>query len=400
MQPFLRRSLSSARVALAVALALGLGACAETPTGTLAPPAGASKSLAIATPSDAQTVARGLALAMGDPSIRAQVHAAMRGSSFNEHKLVLQDFANTPPGEHVLTAVAEALGQSLGSVKSEVASLPALDFYLPFPTQRQSWRATADVYVATTFDKRAPSITAYGSNGQVLALRQADGVPAVPLIILHPAEPKTARTTPLANGDGGLIESPTRMSTPQAGSFLVDCGDACGGGGSGSVSTTPAPGTYINHFNIKQDDGWFGNSEMRFYSFAEVGGQFQPGANGTSWFLITTHSCAEGTYSQDGVVTSDGYDGLFLISPTVKRGSVLTCDGLQASYAIHIMEADGGLNGAADDYGWRIYAGVSYPYGAMYDPVVNSFYVETFPNGLQGPLDDAHRSAYLRIIVY
>jgi hypothetical protein len=36
-----------------------------------------------------------------------------------------------------------------------------------------------DVYVATTFDKRAPSITAYGSNGQVLELRQADGVPPV-----------------------------------------------------------------------------------------------------------------------------------------------------------------------------------------------------------------------------
>jgi hypothetical protein len=231
----------------------------------------------------------------------------------------------------------------------------------------------------------------------VLELRQADGVPAVPLIILHPAEPKT--TSMPGNNSDGLIESPTRISTPSQGSFFVACGETCGGG-SGGGGGSPAPGTYINHFNIKQDDGWFGNSEMRFYSFAEVGGQFQPGANGTSWFFIATHSCAEGTYAQDGVVTSDGYDGLFLISPTVKRGSVLTCDGLQASYAIHIMEADGGLNGAADDYGWRIYAGVSYPYGAMYDPVVNSFYVETFPNGLQGPLDDAHRSAYLRIIVY
>ncbi len=298
------------------------------------------------------------------------------------------------------TSDTERCFLSLSSVKGEVASLPALDFYLPFPAHRQSWMPTQDVYVATTFDKRAPSITAYGSNGQVLALRQADGVPTVPLIILHPAEPKTAHTTPLANGDGGLIESPTRMSTPSQGSFLVDCGDACGGGGGGTVITSPAPGTYINHFNIKQDDGWFGNSEMRFYSFAEVGWQFQQGNNGTSWFLIASHECAKGTYSQDGVVTSDGYDGLFSISPTVTRGSFLSCDGLQAQYAIHIMEADGGLNGAADDYGWRIYAAGGYPSGAMYDPVVNSFYAETFPNGLFGPLDDAHRTAYLRIIVY
>jgi hypothetical protein len=201
------------------------------------------------------------------------------------------------------------------------------------------------------------------------------------------------------NNSDGLIESPTRISTPSQGSFFVACGETCGGG-SGGGGGSPAPGTYINHFNIKQDDGWFGNSEMRFYSFAEVGGQFHQGLNGTSWFFITTHSCAKGTYSQDGVVTSDGYDGLFPISPTVTRTSGLTCDGLQASYAIHIMEDDGGLNGDDDDYGWRIYAGVSYPYGAMYDPVVNSFYVETFPNGEQGPLDDAHRSAYLRIIVY
>ena len=335
---------------------------------------------------------------MRDPSIRAQVHAAMRGSSFNEHKLVLQDFANTPPGEHVLTAVAEALGQSLGSVESEVASLPALDFYLPFPAHRQSWMPAEDVYVATTFDKRAPSITAWGSNGQVLQLRQADDVPAVPLIILHPAEPKTTHTTPVANGDGGLIESPTRMSTPQ-GSFLVDCGDACGGGGSGSVSTTPAPGTYINHFNIKADDGWFGNSEMRFRSYAIAGWQFQQGLNGTSWYLFG-HLCDKGIYSQDGVVTSDGYDGLFSISPTVTRGSFLSCDGLAAQYAIHITEQDGDLNGNDDDYGWRIYAAGYYPSGTMYDPVVNSFYAETFPNGLYGPLDDAHRTAYLRIIAY
>ena len=96
MKPVQYRSLSSARVGLALTLALGLGACADALTGTLEPTAGASKSLAIATPSDAQTLAKGLALAMRDPSIRAQVHAAMRGSSFNEHKLVLQDFANTP----------------------------------------------------------------------------------------------------------------------------------------------------------------------------------------------------------------------------------------------------------------------------------------------------------------
>jgi hypothetical protein len=329
---------------------------------------------------------------MRNPSIRAQVHAAMRGSSFNEHKLVLQDFANTPPGEHVLTAVAAALGRSLGSVKSEVASLPALDFYLPFPAHRQSWKPTEDVYVATTFDKRAPSITAYGSNGQVLALRQADGVPAVPLIILHPAEPKTTHTTPVANGEGGLIESPTRMSTPQ-GSFLVDCGDACGGGGGGggTVVTSTPPGTYITHFNIQASDGWFGQEEMRFQSYAVAGhAQFVQFANG-SWHLIADYLCDKGLYSQDAVNQYQGYYGPYSISPTVTRGSFLLCSGFSAVYAVHMYEVDGDI-GQNDDYGWRFWAAGGYPNGATYD-VVYSFYANTFP------MEDANKSAYFRITI-
>ena len=163
--------------------------------------------------------------------------------------------------------------------------------------------------------------------------------------------------------------------------------------------TTPAPGTYINHFNIKASDGWFGNSEMRFRSYEISAWQFSPGANGTSWFLIG-NKCDKGIYAQDNVVTSDGYDAVVSISPTVTRGAFQTCNGLQAQYAINITETDGGLLGDDDDYGWRIYAGSVYPNGAMYDPVVNSFYAETFPNGLNGPLDDGSRTAYLRIIIY
>ena len=391
MKPVQYRSLSSARVGLALTLALGLGACADALTGTLEPTAGASKSLAIATPSDAQTLAKGLALAMRDPSIRAQVHAAMRGSSFNEHKLVLQDFANTPPGEYVLSAVAAALGQSLGSVKSEVASLPALDFYLPFPAHRQRWKPTGDVYVATTFDKRAPSITAYGSSGQVLELRQADGVPAVPLIILHPAEPKT--TSMPGNNSDSLIESPTRMSTASlVQSSLVECGDTCSGGGGGDAVST-APGTYITHFNIKVSDGWFGGSEIVFHSWALAGNVVFVHGNGGTNFLVADHMCPKGDYGQSGVNTSQGYYGPYMLSPTVYKGSFLTCDGLQAGYAVHLMESDGGALGADDDFGWRFYYAGAYPAGTMYD-IVYSYYKETYP-----AYDDT-RSAYVRLSIY
>lgn len=72
---------------------------------------------------------------------------------------------------------------------------------------------------------------------------------------------------------------------------------------------------------------------------------------------------------------------------------------MPAQYAINIWEIDGGLNND-DDYGWRIWAGGNYPSGALYDPYVNSFYANTFPNGEFGALTDDARTAYLRIIVY
>jgi hypothetical protein len=311
----------------------------------------------------------------------------MRASRFNEHKLVLQDLVNTPDGENLFSA----------ATKSAIANLPALDFYLPFTTQRQTWRPTADVYVAVTFDPDAPAITAYGTSGQTLTLRKDGGVPAVPLIILHPAEPKATRSDLLRNSDEDLIESPTVTaasssitSAPVSPAFLIE--DP--GGGGGSYGTTPAPGTYINHFNIKADDGWFGSEEMRFRSWALAGHWlFQQSRNGDSYALIADYLCDKGTYSQDGVNQSQGYDGLFLISPTVYRGSFLTCSGYPATYAIHIVEVDGDLNGNDDDYGWRIYAPGGYPAGAMYD-YVYSYYGNTYP------AFEANRSAYLRITIY
>jgi hypothetical protein len=383
-----------ARLSLALILGLDLAACADSPMGTVQRVA-VRTSVVRETPADAQAIAKGLALAMRDQSVRGQVHAAMRGSSFNEHKLVLQDFATTAVGEKVLAAVSTALGQSLSATKAQVASLPAIDFYLPFEPHRQTWKATADVYVATTFDKRAPSITAYGSNGRVLELRQADGLPPVPLIILHPAEPKT-RSMPV-NSAADLIENPpTVASTSLARNDLISCGDSCGGGGGGGggcCSMSTPPGTYITHFNIKATDGWFGSSEMVFYGKAIAGNfRFVPGSAGTN-YLVADYLCDKGVYAQSGVNTSQGYDGLFPISPTVVKGAFLTCSGYSARYAVHIMESDGGLYGKDDDYGWRIYAPGYYPGGTTYD-VVYSYYNETYP------VSDDNRSAYLKISIY
>ena len=115
-------SFPPARVCLALTVAMGLGACDDAPTGTIEPALHASISLRAPTPSDAQTLARGLALAMRDPSIRGEVHSAMRASRFNEHKLVLQDLLNGPEGKKLLTAISAGLGQTPSSIKNAVAN--------------------------------------------------------------------------------------------------------------------------------------------------------------------------------------------------------------------------------------------------------------------------------------
>lgn len=383
-------SIPAARFCFALTVAVSAGACADSPMDSVAP-VRASSSLALRTSADAQALAKGLALAMRDPSIRAQVHAAMRGSSSNEHKLVLQEFVNTTVGAKVLAAVSQALGQNLSAGTSEVASLPALDFYLPFKPHRQTWKPTADVYVATTFDKRAPFITAYGTNDQVLELRQADGVPAVPLIILHPAEPKF-HSMP-GNSAPDLIENPPTVATTSLAQHnLVYCGDECGGGGGGTCcSTSSPPGTYITHFNIQASDGWFGDSEMRFQSWALAGHIAFLNLGYQHNVLVSDYQCDKGLYSQDGVKQYVGYYGPYMISPTVYKGSFLTCNGYPAVYAVHIMEIDGDI-GNNDDYGWRIWAPVQYPWGATYD-VVYTYYGNTYP------AENANTTAYFRITI-
>jgi hypothetical protein len=337
---------------------------------------------------------------MRDPGIRGLVHSAMRASRFNEHKLVLQDFLTTPEGERVLAATAAGLGQTLTSTRSSIANLPALDFYLPFTAHRHTWKSTADVYVATTFDPDVPAITAYGTNGQTLTVRQADGTPAVPLIILHPAEPKSTHDLTLADLSSEVIENaagtPTANSSiafaPPTASFTILPPDSGSGNYGGGGGTSTGPGTYITHFNIQASDGWFGDQEeMRFQSYAVAGNwHIEQFPNG-SWHLIADYICEKGLYTQDGVNRTQGYYGPYLISPTVVKNSFLTCNGYPAVYAIHIYEVDGDI-GQNDDYGWRFWAAGGYPSGATYDTVL-TYYANTFPP------EDANTSAYFRITI-
>src|SRR3712207_7358990 len=104
-----------------VPVTLGLAAC----DGTSAT-ASATGNVPLETPSVAQAqssfqagqnLARALGRAMGDPSVRETLLAAMRDSRWNENKLVFQAFAATPEGEQVLQAAAMAAGVQPGTLE-------------------------------------------------------------------------------------------------------------------------------------------------------------------------------------------------------------------------------------------------------------------------------------------
>jgi hypothetical protein len=242
----------------------------------------------------------------------------MRDSRFNEHKLVLQSFAGTRGGEALVAAAAAALGTTPAALQQTIASLPEIDFYVPFAAHRQTWRGSPDVLVAATFDDHAPTIQANGTDGTVKTLRLADGVPAQPLVLLQPGEPK-AVVNPASTGGGSTIEpqcvepvSTGGTSVLRSGSTLLVIEEPCGGGGGGGTYTPPppSPGVYITHFNIQEGDGWFGSLEIQFHSQA-VSGIYPPySAFNPYGVWIFDYACSKGDFAPSFSPNEDqGYDG-------------------------------------------------------------------------------------------
>ncbi|HEV3051301.1 MAG TPA: hypothetical protein VGX50_13390, partial [Longimicrobium sp.] len=279
--------LSRIRVVLPCLCAAALlGACADEidPTSpSAAAPRLASASAPAATSAD--ELARIFAAGLSRPEVRAAVRNAMRQSPFNEHKLVLQDWAATPEGARTVRSIAEAAGVEASAVAGLIQSLPSMDFYLPFREHRLRWTGTADVAVAATMDPDRVEITGFEVGAARRVYRRTDGVPQRVLVMLHPAEPKGYRMRPQANRSGATVQDPDdgelSMGTmdiseddPCSGTFVNEgCGGGSGGGSGGTY--TPPSGTYMEGFWFTEEaDTEWGDEELEFR------GQLRSGACG------------------------------------------------------------------------------------------------------------------------
>lgn len=213
-----------------------------------------------------EAFARALALSMNQPGLRATLHRAMRESRFNEHKLVLQAFAETPAGGRMMRGMAAANGVEEETVRAWIAQLPRMDFYVPFVEHRRAWAGSGDVVVGANMRIDETRFTGYAPDGSALQFDTRAGTPSPTVIFLHPAEPKAVRrpTRSTTTAYEGIEDPDAQESTVT----MVDAGDA-----EPNLSTNPVA-TFVGvlqSFKNYRGDG-IGGIELLVKHYAGKGG--------------------------------------------------------------------------------------------------------------------------------
>lgn len=221
-----------------------------------------------------QQVARALAAAMGQANVRAHVFNALRASPYSEHKLVLGDFALTRQGAQVVRAMAAAAGVDAATVQGWINTLPAMDLYVPVDAHRRTWTGTDAFVVGLNLDVDDPTLAGYRPDGSVVRLDARQGVPAVAVVLMHPAEPRTLRTHG-RKADGGATTSNSDdpiCPTGTGGTVTIQCTGGGGGGTDpGTGGGTGYTGGEVHGFMNYEGDGW-GDVEVMVKTYPHPGG--------------------------------------------------------------------------------------------------------------------------------
>ena len=239
----------------ALALLVGALACSDRTPGTGPAPGPATgrnagaPGAASARPVPPEQLARGLALALGDPAFRARVHAELDRSPYREHKLPFQRFLAADGGV-ALAALARGTGRPASDLAREADAAIPLEMYLPVPAHRRAWTGGANVLVATAIaDHDVPVAFDVHGNRRLL---DPEHPPATPVIAVVPVE--------------------TDFSPKP--SALIACLEYCGGGGGSGVSPPPpSPGLYMTKAHFVDDfEGWLkGSPEFEVHILGQKG---------------------------------------------------------------------------------------------------------------------------------
>jgi hypothetical protein len=245
--------LNTLRVA-ALALLLVALACSEHPPATapsapdlqLTPPPPPPPPAASAR-SDAEQLARSMALALGDRAFRAHVKAQLDRSPFREHKLPFQRFLALEGGRG-MAALAKSTGLATVDVTREASRVIPLEMYLPVPEHRRAWKGGDNILVATAIaDHDAPVAFDVHGNRRLL---DPERPPVTPVLAVVPVE--------------------TDFS---AAPNLIACLTYCGGEGGGGTLPPPSPGLYMTKSHFVDDfEGWLkGSPEFEVHILGQKG---------------------------------------------------------------------------------------------------------------------------------
>jgi hypothetical protein len=191
----------------------------------------------------ASSVARQVAVALQDASLRAQVHSALENSLFRENKLHFEAFLRNG-GEALLDGMANARGSHADDVLLMLDSIVDLEFYMPVSEHRVSWAGGDNLIVATAIDDDGAVPRGFDLMGSDVPL-SADQPPATPTLVLVPVE--------------------TDFSKPPAQRSIH--------GTEVAQSMTESPGLYMRREMYLDDrEGWpNGNPEIEIHIFVRDG---------------------------------------------------------------------------------------------------------------------------------
>lgn len=179
-----------------VGLAVVLQACRDTgPTDALlATGETRVRSTAVTgVDSTVAAVAQGIALALAQPKIRAELLADLRDSPFPRHKIHLQSYLRGERGHSLAAAAARVRGWPIERFNASLASLPVMEISVPLASDRLRWAGGDDIVVIGTTAAqseivRKDAITGYSARTGT-AVRVPLGVSLkYPLLAVAPAQ--------------------------------------------------------------------------------------------------------------------------------------------------------------------------------------------------------------------
>lgn len=195
----------------------------------------------------ADSVARGLALALRDGGIRQQLRDDLRDSPFPNHALPLRAYLRTPRGASVSAAISVALNMTAQAFQHMLDGAAPLSIVVERPLDRVRWEATDDIIVygaGTDAVSRIPAsglVRGYVVDGEMreLSLRGSSRTPYMAVMPLKALVAGAVNSISFRSSASRLLTISSR-SEEQALMMTTDsCEnmDECNGGPTAGIET-------------------------------------------------------------------------------------------------------------------------------------------------------------------